>query len=70
MTGFSFTASPWNHRPAERRTEHEKGIKAFGEAIRINPDFPRTNSNRGEKYLYLGETDKALEDFDVALRPD
>jgi tetratricopeptide (TPR) repeat protein len=45
-------------------------VRDYDEAIRLDPDRPRTFTNRGAAYKKLGEMDKALADDSEAIRRD
>jgi tetratricopeptide (TPR) repeat protein len=48
----------------------EKAVHDFGEAVRIDPNYPGGYSERGQALFKLGETDRAIADYTAALKRD
>jgi tetratricopeptide (TPR) repeat protein len=48
----------------------EKAVHDFGEAVRIDPNYPGGYSERGQALFKLGETDRAIGDYTAALKRD
>lgn len=47
--------------------DHQNAIKAYGEAIGLNPQYVDAYNNRGIAYGILGDTQKAINDFNTAI---
>src|SRR3954463_8246241 len=41
----------------------EKAVRDFGEAVRIDPNYPGGYSERGQALFKLGETDRAIAEY-------
>lgn len=52
------------------RQGYEKAISDFTKAISLARNYPAAYTNRGDCYRFLGEYDKALEDYELALKYD
>ena len=50
--------------------QHDKAIRDFDEAIRIDPRYPEAFNNRGIALGGKGQRDRAIQDFDEAIRID
>jgi len=50
-----------------KKGNHTAALNAFGKAISVNWRFPDVYVRRGDVYFDLGETDKALADYKMAL---
>jgi hypothetical protein len=48
--------------------DHPKALAAFGESVRINPDYARSRANYGMAAEFLGDSEGALRSFREALR--
>jgi tetratricopeptide (TPR) repeat protein len=49
------------------REEHDKALKDFQKAIKLNPNLPQAHNGAGYSYRKLGDYAKALEHYDRAL---
>jgi tetratricopeptide (TPR) repeat protein len=47
--------------------DYELAVKEYTQAINIIPDITRAFTIRGETYLYLGQYQKAVDDFEAAI---
>jgi tetratricopeptide (TPR) repeat protein len=54
----------------DRKSEPDKAIREFTEAVRLNPADPLTYLDRGITYKGLKDYDKALADYSEAVRLD
>lgn len=52
----------------QSRSDREKALIDYAEAIRLNPDDALAYSNRGVLWRELNEIDRAIADFDAAIR--
>ena len=52
------------------KSEYDKAIKDYTEAIRLDPELAMAYGNRGLAYAKKGEYDKSIEDCTVAIRLD
>jgi tetratricopeptide (TPR) repeat protein len=50
--------------------DYEQAIAAFGEALRLDPDYACAYVNRGYAYAMHGKYARAIADFDEAIRLD
>jgi tetratricopeptide (TPR) repeat protein len=50
--------------------KNQEALAAYNQAIRRDPEFFEALNNRGEVYAKLGETDKAIADFQKAIGVD
>ena len=50
--------------------DHAEAIKAYGQAIRLNPNYAAAYNNRGNSMLRLKEYKRAIADYDKAIRLD
>jgi len=48
----------------------DEAVRAFQEATRLNPGYARAHTRLGEVYAGLGDTDKAREQFRLAIAAD
>ena len=48
----------------------EKAVRDFGEAVRIDPNYPGGYSERGQALFKLGETERAIAEYTAALKRD
>ena len=51
-----------------RKGEYDLAIKAFDEAIKLNPNYGGAFANRAGTYLKRNEYDRATRDYDEAIR--
>jgi tetratricopeptide (TPR) repeat protein len=67
-------AAAYNNRGVAYRlkTEFDKAIDDFDEAIKLRPNYPNAFNNRGVAYRNKGDLEHALADYDEAiqLKPD
>ena len=56
--------------PGKPRSEHDKAIADFNDAIRLDPKNAWAYSNRGRSWLSKRDFDKALTDFNAAIQLD
>ena len=47
----------------------DRALRLFDEAIRLDPKNPDAYVGRGRAYVELGQTQRAIQDFDEAIRP-
>jgi tetratricopeptide (TPR) repeat protein len=52
------------------RGDNEKAVKDYDEALRLDPNRPRTYANRGAAYKKLGQLEKSVADDGEAIRLD
>lgn len=52
------------------QADHEKAIDAFREVLQLNPNSAIDYANIASNYRELGETDKAISYFKMALEMD
>jgi tetratricopeptide (TPR) repeat protein len=50
------------------RGQHQAGLDAFDEAIKLAPDFARVYAQKGEQYVYLGEPEKGIVEVEKAIK--
>ena len=50
------------------KDKHEDAIAAYGESLRIRPDDADNLNNRGDSLIKTPQYDRAIADFDEALR--
>jgi adenylate cyclase len=50
------------------RNQHRAAYRAFGEAIKYQPDFARAYAQQGEELVYLGRPAKGINQVEQALR--
>jgi tetratricopeptide (TPR) repeat protein len=50
--------------------QFDRAITDFGQAIRLDPNYPDAYNNRGLAYAGKGQNDLAVADFDQAIRLD
>jgi tetratricopeptide (TPR) repeat protein len=66
-------AIAYNNRGVAYRlkTEYDKAIDDFNEAIKLRPNYPNALNNRAVAYRNKGDLDHALADYDqaIALKP-
>ena len=48
----------------------EKAVRDFGEAVRIDPNYPGGYSERGQALFKLGGTERAIAEYTAALKRD
>jgi tetratricopeptide (TPR) repeat protein len=69
----ALTALEWFERGYARDVSGDYGeaVKAYGKAIRLNPDYAPAYNNRGKCYARLGDYRQAVKDFNntIALNP-
>ena len=46
----------------------EEAIREYGEAIRLDPEYPMAHESRGRAYHDLGMYEEAIQDYDQAIR--
>ena len=51
-----------------KKGEYDLAIKAFNEAIKLNPDYGEAFANRAQVYLKKSEHDRAARDYSEAIR--
>ena len=56
----------------KKKSQWDRAIADYSEAIRLTPDNAQVFNNRGNAYFFNGQWDRALEDYDnaVRLQPD
>jgi len=57
-------------RAWEAKTQYDRAIQDFDEAIRLDPGFPDAFNFRGVAWSGKGQFDRATADFDQAIRLD
>jgi tetratricopeptide (TPR) repeat protein len=67
------TAVDWYNKAVdlwsdERFTDPGKAIEYLNEAIRLKPDYAEAYGNRGIAYVKLGQYQRAIQDYDTAIR--
>lgn len=50
------------------RNQHPAAYRAFGDALRLAPDFARAYAQRGEELVYLGHPARGIKQVEEALR--
>src|SRR5580704_1097357 len=50
------------------RNQHRAAYRAFGEALKLQPDFARAYAQQGEELVYLGRPTEGIEQVEEALR--
>jgi tetratricopeptide (TPR) repeat protein len=50
------------------RNQHRAAYRAFGEALKLQPDFARAYAQQGEELVYLGRPAEGIELVEEALR--
>jgi len=50
-----------------RSGEYQRAIKAYNQAIRLDPKFAMAYNNRGLAYGHKGQHDKAIADYNKAI---
>ena len=65
-------AKPFNNRGVAylKKGEYDLAIKAFDEAITLNPGYGEAFANRAQVYLKKSEYDRAARDYSEAIRLD
>jgi tetratricopeptide (TPR) repeat protein len=53
---------------AAAKGDLDRAVQNFNEAIRIDPKFPDSYSERGQALFKLGETERALADYSAAIQ--
>lgn len=53
-----------------KQGKYEEAVKSYTEFLRLNPKDVKSLYNRGRAYQELGQTDKALEDFNQVIKED
>jgi Tfp pilus assembly protein PilF len=48
----------------------ERAVRDFSEAIRLDPKYPDSYSERGQAMFKLGETERAIADYSAAIQRD
>ena len=48
--------------------EYEAAIEKLSEVIRLDPRYAPAYTSRGSAYLYTGESQAAIQDYDTAIR--
>lgn len=54
-------------KQATLKGDLDRAVRDFGEAIRIDPKYPDSYSQRGQTFFTLGEIERAIADFSAAL---
>ena len=57
-------------RRAGVKGDLDRAVADFSEAIRIDPKYPVSYSERGQALFKLGETDRAIADYSAAIKRD
>jgi tetratricopeptide (TPR) repeat protein len=57
-------------RRAAVKGDLDRAVADFSEAIRIDPKYPVSYSERGQALFKLGETDRAIADYSAAIKRD
>ena len=52
----------------KNKSQFDRAIADYSEAIRIKPDNAQVFNNRGNAYFFKGQWDRAIEDYDDAIR--
>ena len=52
----------------KKKSQWDRAIADFDEAIRLKPDFVFAFNNRGNTYYFKGHLDRAIKDYDEAIR--
>ncbi len=52
----------------KKKSQWDRAIADYSEAIRLKPDNAQVFNNRGNAYFFNGQWDRALEDYDDAIR--
>jgi tetratricopeptide (TPR) repeat protein len=50
------------------RNQHSAAYRAFGEALKLQPDFARAYAQQGEELVYLGRPAEGIKQVEEALR--
>ena len=57
-------------RRAAIKGDLDGAVRNFSEAIRIDPKYPDSYSERGQALFKLGETERAIADYSAAIQRD
>ena len=69
FTGSNLAVAFMNRGLAyKKKSQWDRAIADYSEAIRLNPDNAQVFNNRGNAYFFDGQWDRALEDYDNAIR--
>jgi tetratricopeptide (TPR) repeat protein len=52
----------------KKKSQWDRAIADYSEAIRLKPDNAQVFNNRGNAYFFNGQLDRAIEDYDNAIR--
>ena len=52
------------------KSQHDRAIQDFDQAIKLNPNYFEALNNRGQAYMNKGQHDRGIQDFDQAIRLD
>ena len=59
---------PQSRQRLQSKDEHDRAIKDYDQAIKLDPSDARPFCARGGAYPYKGEYDRAIKDYDQAIR--
>ncbi len=69
FTGMNLAVAFTNRGLAYKsKSQWDKAIADFSEAIRLEPDFVTAYNSRGNAYYGKGQFDRAIKDYDKAIR--
>src|SRR5262245_34891774 len=54
----------------QSKSEYQRAIQDYDEAIRLDPDSALAYNNRGSAFQHMGNYDRAIQDYDQAIRLD
>jgi tetratricopeptide (TPR) repeat protein len=52
------------------KTQYDRAVQDFDQALRLDPNYPDAYNSRGVAYSGMGQTERAIQDFDQAIKLD